>query len=63
MSNSSIWPIDKNLSGARTPNQSGPESNGNEAVLRINFLRGYIISSILNTNNLLTDLFDPKMGP
>ena len=31
---SSIWPIDKNLSGA-TPDQSGPGSDGNEAILRI----------------------------
>ena len=30
MSNSSIWPIDKTLSDANTPGQSGPESNGNE---------------------------------
>ena len=30
MSNSSIWPIDKALSGATTPDQSGPGSDGNE---------------------------------
>ena len=35
MSNSSIWPIDRTLSGATTPGQSGPGSNGNEEVLRI----------------------------
>ena len=35
MSNSSIWPIDRTLPGAITPSQSGPESNGNEGVLRI----------------------------
>ena len=35
MSNSSIWPIDRTLSGATTPGQSGPESDGNEGVLRI----------------------------
>ena len=27
MSNNSIWPIDKTLSGATTPGQSGPGSN------------------------------------
>ena len=35
MSNSSIWPIDKTLSGATTPGQSGPGSNGSDGVLRI----------------------------
>ena len=35
MSNSSILPIDKTLSGVTTPEQSGPGSNGNEWVLRI----------------------------
>ena len=35
MSNSSIWPIDSALSGATTPGQSGPGSQGNEGVLRI----------------------------
>ena len=32
---SSIWPIDRILSGATTPGQSGPGSDGNEGVLRI----------------------------
>ena len=32
---SSIQPIDRALSGATTPGQSGPESDGNEGVLRI----------------------------
>ena len=31
----SIWPIDKTLSGATTPRQSGPGSNDNKVVLRI----------------------------
>ena len=35
MSNSSIWPIDKTLSGATTLGYSGPGSNGNEEVLHI----------------------------
>ena len=35
MSNSSIWPIDRTLSGATTPCQSGPGSNGNEGLLWI----------------------------
>ena len=29
----SIWPIDKSLSGATTPGQSGLGNNGNEGVL------------------------------
>ena len=32
---SSILPIDRALSGATTPGQSGPGSDGNEGVLRI----------------------------
>ena len=32
---SSIWPIDKTPSGATTPAQRGPGSNGNEGVLCI----------------------------
>ena len=32
---SSIWPIDRTLSGATTPSQSWPGSNGNEGVLCI----------------------------
>ena len=35
MPNNSIWPPDKTLSGATTPGQSGPGSNGNEEVLYI----------------------------
>ena len=31
----SIWAMDRTLSGATTPNQSGPESDGNKGVLRI----------------------------
>ena len=32
---SSIWPIDRALSGATTPSQSVPVIDGNEGVLRI----------------------------
>ena len=32
---SSIWPIDRTLSGDTTPSQSGPGSDGNEGVLNI----------------------------
>ena len=32
---SSIWIIDNTLSGATTPDQSGPESDGNKGVLII----------------------------
>ena len=35
MSNSSIWPIDRTLSCAATPDQSGPGSNGNEEKFHI----------------------------
>ena len=35
MSNSSFWPIDKILSDATTPSQSGPKSDGIEGVLHI----------------------------
>ena len=35
MSNSSIWPLDRTLSGASTPDDRGPGSDGNEWVLRI----------------------------
>ena len=34
-SNSSIWLIDRTLSGTITPDQSGSGSNGNEGVLHI----------------------------
>ena len=32
---SSIWPIDKALSGATTPSQGGPGSDGNKELFRI----------------------------
>ena len=35
MSNIAIWPIDRTLSGATTPGQSGLGSDGNEEVLHI----------------------------
>ena len=35
MSNSFIWTIDRTLSSATTPDQSGPESDSNERVLHI----------------------------
>ena len=35
MSNSSIWPIDRNQSGTTSPGKSGPGSNGNEEVFYI----------------------------
>ena len=35
MSKSSIWPIDRTLSGATTLGQSGPGTNDNEGVLHI----------------------------
>ena len=35
MLNSSIWPIGRTLSGATTPGQSWPGSDGNEVIIRI----------------------------
>ena len=35
MSNSSIWPIDKTLTGATIPGQSVPGNSGDEGVLHI----------------------------
>ena len=35
MSNISIWPTDRTLSGSSTPGQSTPRSGGNEGVLHI----------------------------
>ena len=35
MTKSSIWPIDRTLSGVTTPGLSWPGSNGNEGILRI----------------------------
>ena len=35
MSKNSICPIDRTLSGATTPGQSGPENDGNKGVLHI----------------------------
>ena len=35
MLNLSIWPIDRTLSGATTPGQIGPGSDGSEGVLFI----------------------------
>ena len=32
MSNNSVWPIDKNLFGAITPDLSGPGNSGNKRV-------------------------------
>ena len=34
-SNSSIWPIDRTLSGVTIPSQSEPGSDGNERILHI----------------------------
>ena len=35
MSNSSTWPIDRNLSGATTLGQRGPGSDSNEGILYV----------------------------
>ena len=38
---SSIWPIDRTLSGATTPRQSGPESDGNDGYSTFSKLQHY----------------------
>ena len=43
---SSIWPIDRTLSGAITPGQSGPGSDGNEEVLHILEISGITGTSL-----------------
>ena len=55
MSNFSIWPIDGTLSGATTPAQSGPGSNGNEGVL-------CIPQSSCNTGASPSDCFGSYIG-
>ena len=52
---SSIWPIDRALSGANTPSQSGPENDGNEGVLGI-------LQSSSTTGSLLSDWLVPYIG-
>ena len=47
---SSIWPIDRTLSGTTTPGQSGPRSDGDEEVLHI--LKS---SSIIGTSCYIQD--------
>ena len=50
MSNSSIWPIDRALSGASTQGHSGPGSDSNERVLYIpetSSITGAILSDCL----------------
>ena len=49
MSNSSIWLIDRILSGATSPGQSRPGSNGNEGILHIpqSFIIGAVPSDAL----------------
>ena len=48
-SNSSIWPIDRTLSGTTTPGQGGPKSNGNERIRHISQ-----ISKALPSNGLIS---------
>ena len=54
MSNSSIWPIDRILSGATTLGQSGPWSNGNEEVLHI--FQSSCITEVLPSDCLMSYL-------
>ena len=49
MSNSSIWPIDRTLSGTTIPDQSGSGSDSNEEVLYISqsSITGALLSDCL----------------
>ena len=51
---SSIWPINITLSGATTPGQSGPGSDGNKGVLRIP--QSYTITGALWSDFLVSYL-------
>ena len=55
MSNSSIWTIDRTFSGATTPDQSGPGSDGSEGVLHFS-------QSPRITGALLSDCFMSYLG-
>ena len=54
MSNSSIWPIDRTLSGATTLGQSGPGSDGNEGILCLSL--GFIITEASQSDDLVSYL-------
>ena len=53
MTNSSIWPIDRNLSGATTSGESEPGSDGNEEVLHISQTR-----ALLEPHHQIAELVD-----
>ena len=51
-----IWPIDRTLSGATTPRQSGPGSNGNKGLLcslQSSSINGVSLSDWLSPGHLL----------
>ena len=52
MPNTSIWPMDRTLSGVTTPSQSGPESIGNEGVLHI--LQSSTITGVSSSDCLVS---------
>ena len=54
MSNSSIWAIDRTLSGAASPYQSGPGSDKNEGV--IHFTQSFVITVVSPLDRLWSDL-------
>ena len=56
----SIWPIDRTLSGATTPRQSGPGSDGNEGVLCIP--QSYCITRALPADCLMSYPGHPLLG-
>ena len=55
MFNSSIWPRDRTLSSATTPDQRGPGTDGNEGVL-------HIIQSSIITETSPSDCLVPYPG-
>ena len=60
--NSSSWPIDGTLTGAITPGQSGPGSNGNEGVLQISQSSGTgasLLDADLSHTQDTSSVFDP----
>ena len=54
----SIWPIDRTLSGATIPSQSGPGSNGNiMSSLQQSIIRNYVLRRYREISSLLPAYF------
>ena len=64
MLNSSIWPIDRTLPDATTPDQSGSGSDGNEVVFRIR--QSSSITEVSSLDSLVSytgHSFDARLTP